>query len=236
MSIRTLVVDDDFRVAAIHAAYVERVEGFSVVGKAHTAADAIDAIRSQRPDLVLMDLYLPDSNGLQVMQAIIADCVAAGEEAPGFIVITAARDVSSVRTAMQLGAAYYVVKPFGFASLHERLESYATLRHQFTQLGTTARQADVDQLFSIMRSTSDATPAPSKGHSAPTLELVRNAVAGAVDDVSAAEVAEMVGISRATAQRYLTFLARHGLVKLQLRYGSTGRPEHRYLATDRNPR
>lgn len=230
--IRTLVVDDDFRVAAIHAAYVERVEGFSVVGKVHTAGDAIDAITSEKPDLVLMDIYLPDSNGLQVMQTITTDCVAAGEEAPDFIVITAARDVGNVRTAMQLGAAYYVVKPFGFASLKERLDSYANLRKHLTTLGRNARQADVDQLFGMMRTTPDAMPAPSKGHSAPTLELVRNAVAAtAAEDVSAAEVAEAVGISRATAQRYLTFLARHGLVKLQLKYGSTGRPEHRYQAT-----
>lgn len=232
--IRTLVVDDDFRVAAIHAAYVERVSGFSVIGKAHTAGDAIDAIQSQKPDLVLMDIYLPDSNGLQVMQTVTTDCVAAGEEAPDFIVITAARDVGSVRTAMQLGAAYYVVKPFGFASLRERLESYANLRKHLTTLGNTARQADVDQLFSMMRSTSESIPAPPKGHSAPTLELVRNAVAAAAEDVSAAEVAEAVGISRATAQRYLTYLARHGLVRLQLKYGSTGRPEHRYQATGRH--
>ncbi|MGN6161167.1 MAG: response regulator [Marmoricola sp.] len=231
--VRTLVVDDDFRVAAIHAAYVERVEGFSVVGTVHTAGDAIDAIRSQKPDLVLMDVYLPDSNGLHVMQTVTTDCVAAGEEAPDFIVITAARDVGSVRTAMQLGAAYYVVKPFGFASLRERLESYANLRKHLSALGTTARQADVDQLFGMLRPSPDAMPAPPKGHSAPTLELVRNAVAAAAEDVSAAEVAETVGISRATAQRYLTFLARHGLVRLQLRYGSTGRPEHRYQATGR---
>lgn len=233
MSIRTLVVDDDFRVAAIHAAYVERVEGFSVIGKVHTAGDAIDAITCEKPDLVLMDIYLPDSTGLQVMQTITTDYVAAGEEAPDFIVITAARDVGSVRTAMQLGAAYYLVKPFGFASLKERLESYANLRKHLTTLGNTARQADVDQLFSMMRTSPDAMPAPPKGHSAPTLELVRNAVMAAPEDVSAAEVAEAVGISRATAQRYLTFLARHGLVRLQLKYGSTGRPEHRYQATAR---
>ncbi|HWU32285.1 MAG TPA: response regulator [Marmoricola sp.] len=233
MSIRTLVVDDDFRVASIHAAYVERVEGFSVIGKAHTAGDAIDAIASQKPDLVLMDIYLPDSNGLQVMQTITTDCIAAGEEAPDFIVITAARDVGSVRTAMQLGAVHYVVKPFGFASLKERLDSYASLRERLTTMGKTARQADVDAIFSMSRPAPDVTPAPPKGHSAPTLELVRNAVAAAPEDVSAAEVAEAVGISRATAQRYLTFLARHGLVKLQLKYGSTGRPEHRYQATGR---
>jgi len=233
VSIRTLVVDDDFRVAAIHAAYVERVEGFSVIGTVHTAGAAIDAITSEKPDLVLMDIYLPDSNGLQVMQTITTDYVAAGEEAPDFIVITAARDVGSVRTAMQLGAAYYLVKPFGFASLKERLVSYANLRKHLTTLGSTARQADVDQLFSMMRTSPDAMPAPAKGHSAPTLELVRNAVMAAPEDVSAAEVAETVGISRATAQRYLTFLARHGLVRLQLKYGSTGRPEHRYQATAR---
>jgi two-component system CitB family response regulator len=45
---------------------------------------------------------------------------------------------------------------------------------------------------------------------------------------SAAEIARAVGISRATAQRYLSALADDGAVEIQLRYGTTGRPEHRY--------
>jgi response regulator of citrate/malate metabolism len=221
-AIRTLVVDDDYRVAAIHAAYVAKVEGFEVVGQAHSAAAALEAVAALHPDLVIMDVYLPDGDGLGVVRSLIER----GDH-PDVIVITAARDISTVRTAMQLGAVHYLVKPFGFAALSERLSSYRSLRRHMAGLADDADQADVDQLFGLLRGPTSSRP-PEKGHSAPTLELVRNAVKSAAGDVSAAEVADAIGISRATAQRYLTYLERHGVVRLHLRYGTTGRPEHRY--------
>jgi response regulator of citrate/malate metabolism len=224
--IRTLVVDDDYRVAAVHAAYVQRVEGFQVVGQAHSASEALAAIEELRPDLVLMDVYLPDGDGLGVVRRLME-----GERHPDVIVITAARDVATVRTAMQLGAVHYLVKPFGFAALGERLRSYRALRLRIAGLPSEADQVDVDELFGMLRGRPSAGRVLEKGHSAPTMELVRDAVRAAVGAVSATEVAESIGISRATAQRYLSYLERHGVVRLQLRYGATGRPEHRYTAT-----
>lgn len=257
--VRVLVVDDDYRVAKIHAAYVERTAGFSVCGRAHSAGQALAAVAELRPDLVLMDVYLPDGDGLDVIRRLLeapggagaaglegaggAGGVAGAVGAPGsggsggaggavrpdFVVITAARDVSTVRTAMQLGAVHYLVKPFGYPAMADKLTSYLGLRRRIETLDESAADADqvaVDELFGLLR-----TPAlpvqPHKGHSAPTLELVRGAVRAA-GDVSAAEVAERVGISRPTAQRYLSYLTRHGVVRLHLRYGTTGRPEHRY--------
>jgi response regulator of citrate/malate metabolism len=219
-----LVVDDDYRVAAIHAAFVERVPGYRVVGQAHTAQEALALARDTRPQLVLMDIYLPDQSGLDVVRMLLDE-----PEPPAVIVISAAREIASVRQAMQLGALHYLVKPFGFSALAERLTAYQELRRRLAGLPHEAEQADVDELFRMLRAPGLSTPA--KGHSAPTLELVRNAVVATADDVSAAEVAEAVGISRATAQRYLAYLERHGVVKLQLRYGATGRPEHRYRRT-----
>jgi response regulator of citrate/malate metabolism len=220
--ITTLVVDDDFRVAAIHAAYVERVDGFSVAGQAHTAAAALTAVDELAPDLLLLDLYLPDGNGLTVMRKLAER----PHPRPDVLAVTAARDVASVRTAMQLGAVNYLVKPFAFGTLRERLTAYLDLRQRLTSLRE-ADQHDVDALYGLLRT--PALPSqPPKGHSAPTLALVRDAVREAGQDVSAAEVAVLVGISRPTAQRYLSYLAQHGVVQLQLRYGSTGRPEHRY--------
>lgn len=223
--IRTLVVDDDYRVASIHAAYVAKADGFDVVGQAHSAAEALRAVAEHEPDLVLMDVYLPDGDGLSVVRSLM-DRV----EHPDVIVITAARDMTTVRTAMQLGAIHYLMKPFGFAALNERLQSYRRLRLRLAGLvaDADAEQSDVDELFGLLRSPAVASR-PGKGHSAPTLEIVRNAVKSAGGDVSAAEVAELVGISRATAQRYLTYLERHGVLRLQLKYGATGRPEHRYV-------
>ncbi len=222
-ALTVLVVDDDYRVAGIHAAFVERVPGYAVVGQAHSAEQALALGRSLRPDVVLMDIYLPDGDGLEVVRALLED-----GDPPAVIVISAARDIASVRQAIQLGAVHYLVKPFRFAALAERLTAYQQLRRHIAGLGSEPEQADVDKLFGILRAPSSALTRPDKGHSAPTLELVREAVVASGRDLSAAEVAETVGISRATAQRYLTYLERHGVLKLQLRYGVTGRPEHRY--------
>ena len=223
--IRTLVVDDDFRVAKIHAAYVAKSEGFEVIGIVHSAADALAAVDRLAPDLVLMDVYLPDGDGLGVIRKLMER-----DRHPDCLVITAARDVNTVRTAMQLGAVHYLVKPFSFATLNERLESYRDLRLRMAALDDEADQSDVDALFGLLRGPAALPPTPPKGHSVPTLELVRNAVRTAGGDVSATEIADQVGISRPTAQRYLSYLAQHGVVRLQLRYGSAGRPEHRYSA------
>ncbi len=226
--IRTLVVEDDFRVSAINAAYVSRVAGFEVVGQAATVAQALAAVRDTEADLLLLDIYLPDGTGLDVLRQLTQD---SGGARPDAIMTTAARDVESVRSAMRLGAVGYLVKPFTRAALTERLTAYHELRRRTEALdrGAEADQSGIDALFSAARPA--ALPAvPAKGHSAPTLALVRDALCPDGRGLSASEVAGTTGISRATAQRYLSYLVREGLATLELRYGSTGRPEHLYRA------
>ncbi|MGJ5751713.1 response regulator of citrate/malate metabolism [Streptomyces puniciscabiei] len=224
--IRTLVVDDDFRVSHIHSEYVSRVAGFDVVGEAASVAEALEAVRALRPDLLLLDIFLPDGSGLDVLRRLTGD---EGGDRPDALMITADRDIESVRTAMKLGAVGYLVKPFGSPDLCERLTAYRELQQRVEVLGPAAEtdQADVDALFSAARP--PAVPrVPAKGHSAPTLTLVHQALRTARGPVSAAEAAELTGVSRATAQRYLSYLVKEGMVRLELRYGATGRPEHRY--------
>ncbi|HAM28071.1 MAG TPA: two-component system response regulator [Microbacteriaceae bacterium] len=217
-----LVVDDDYHVAAVHAAFVERVPGFCVVGKAHTAADALELAESLQPDLVLMDIYLPDGDGLEVTRALFAK-----PAPPAVIVISAARDVTSVRLAVQLGAVDYLVKPFGFAALAERLHAFRDAHAEIAALDQEATQEDVNRIFGLLRPTRPNQPAPDRSRLAPTLRLVYDAVA-ASKGISAAGVAEAVGISRATAQRCLAQLEQSEVISLELMYGSAGRPEHRY--------
>jgi response regulator of citrate/malate metabolism len=226
--IRTLVVDDDFRVSHIHCDYVSRVEGFEVVGRAATVAEALEAVRTLHPDLLLLDIFLPDGSGLDVLRRLTRD---EGGARPDALMITADRDLASVRAAMKLGAVGYLVKPFGSPDLAERLITYRQLQHRVDALGRAAEpdQADVDALFSAARP--PAVPrVPAKGHSAPTLTLLHQALRTAHDALSASEAAELTGVSRATAQRYLSYLVKEGMVRLELRYGTTGRPEHRYRA------
>jgi response regulator of citrate/malate metabolism len=218
--ISTLVVDDDYRVAAVHAGYVQRIQGFRATATAQTAAAAWRAVQASPPDLILLDLYLPDEHGLALMRRIQA----IDGPRPDVIVISAARDISSVRTAMQLGAVHYLVKPFGFNRLAERLVAYRDMRSRLGTLQEEADQDDVDALYGLLRT----APNAGKGFSPSTMNLVRDAVRAAAPDVSAAELATALGVSRPTAQRYLSQLAQQGSVDIILKYGTTGRPEHRY--------
>jgi response regulator of citrate/malate metabolism len=224
--IRTLVVDDDAMTASIHRSYVERVPGFEVVGEAHTGRSALELTRSLRPDLLLLDIYLPDMSGLDVLRTLREP----GQPHVDVIAVTAAKDVATLRTAIHGGVIHYLVKPFFFDTLRERLEGYAALHGRLERLRE-PDQHDIDHVFSLMRSR--RRHALPKGISAPTLDLVVDALREAEQELTAAAVAERTGISRGTARRYLEYLALTGAIELSLRYGTTGRPEHLYRWADR---
>jgi response regulator of citrate/malate metabolism len=221
-ALRVLVVDDDYRVAFVHVGFVEAVPGFRVAGQAHTAADALRLAGELTPDLVLMDIYLPDGDGLQVVRRMLAE-----PNAPAVMVISAANDVATVRQAVQLGALHYLVKPFGFAQLAERLTAFRRASEDLERFPAEATQHDIDRIFDLLRPAT-AAQADELRRLAPTLQSVYDAVAGSDRSVSANEVASAVGISRTTAQRALTQLEQSDVLRLELRYGATGRPEHRY--------
>jgi response regulator of citrate/malate metabolism len=219
--IRTLVVDDDFRVADVHCAYVERVKGFQVAGRAHTGENALREVEHLRPDLVLLDIYLPDISGLEVLQRLREDATVSVD----VIAITAARDVDSLRTAMRGGVVHYLIKPFLFATFEEKLLSYAAARDRMMRIDR-AEQGDIDRIFGTLR-TARAEALP-KGLSDATLELIVQALSQSGSGLPATAVADVAGVSRVTARRYLDHLCRLGRAELTMRYGGPGRPEHRY--------
>jgi two-component system CitB family response regulator len=218
--IRTLVVDDDFRVADLHCAFVERVDGFTVIGKAHTGAAALQAVERLGPDLVLLDIYLPDMSGLDVLQRLREE-----DRPVDVISITAAREVDALRAAMRGGVVHYLIKPFLFATFEEKLLSYAGARERMVRLGQ-AEQGDVDRIFGALRTVHNE-PLP-KGLSDTTLDLISQALSRSRSGLAASAVADAAGVSRVTARRYLDHLCQLGKAELTLRYGSPGRPEHRY--------
>src|SRR5690348_17408 len=67
-----LVVEDDFRVARLHADLVESVPGLRMVGVAHSAAYALELTAQHRPDLVLLDEHLPDRRGSDLVRELDA--------------------------------------------------------------------------------------------------------------------------------------------------------------------
>ena len=213
-----LVVDDDFMVAEIHRRFVDRVDGFRAVG-ARTGAEALSAARELRPHLILLDVYLPDMTGLEVLQRLRSE----GDRV-GVIMITAARELDTVKGALDGGAADYLIKPFEFDQLKAKLEAFATRADALESAGG-VDQSLIDSLFGASARTPDREVMP-KGLGAETGRLVLDAVRSA-GEVSAAECADLVGISRVSARRYLEHYLGVGALELRLQYG-VGRPERRY--------
>lgn len=211
--LRVLIVDDDFHVAQLHVEYVQSVPGFRALEPVGTAKSALDAVAKQQPDLVLLDVYLPDALGLDLLRTLDTDA----------FLLTAAAEADAIRKAFRRGALGYLVKPFAAERLGQLLRAYARYRRLL------AGQQSIDQ-NTIERALRGLMPAQgtvnTRARSA-TEKAVLSALESG-EDSSAAEVARTVGVSRATAQRYLSALADEGSVSIQLQYGATGRPEHRY--------
>lgn len=222
--IKVLVVDDDFMVAKIHSGYVERVGGFEVVGVAHTGAEALRAVADLRPELVLLDIYLPDMDGLSVLRALRADPGRPAAE-PDVLVISAAHDLDTVRGAVRGGAVHYLIKPFSSEALREQLERFRAVHERLRDLpgDSPAAQHEVDRLF--------GAPAPSgstpKGLASETAAVVQRVLREAGGDLSASECARAAELSRVSARKYLEHFVATGRAEVRLRYG-TGRPERRY--------
>ena len=219
--IRVLVVDDDFMVAKIHAGFVGRVTGFVVVGVAHTGAAALAAVPELRPDLVLLDIHLPDISGVEVLRRLRED-----QPDVDVLVISAAKEVATVRTALRGGVVNYLLKPFDQEALRDRLQHYAAA-HQ--TLETTVGQNELDRLFgSTAPAAPQAPPRLPKGLSPESADLVAGILRATDDDLSASECAERSGLSRVSARRYLEYFVEVGRAEVRLRYGAAGRPQRRY--------
>ena len=218
--ITVMVVDDDFRVARIHSAFVDRVEGFRTVGVAANGAEALAMARRLSPDLILLDLYLPDVFGLDLINQMRV----AGVEGD-VIVISAANESETVERALKLGATNYLLKPFTLDDLAGRLSEYRS-QHQRRLRPLVGDQAEIDRIFG--RSEPTIAESLPKGMSPETAALILATLRQRSDEQSAQQCAAAVGISRVSASRYLEFFVSQGRAQVSLRYGSRGRPERRY--------
>jgi response regulator of citrate/malate metabolism len=222
-AIRVLVVEDDALLADAHRQLVGRVAGFEVVGVAHSGGEALRFLAAREVDLVLLDIYLPDMVGLEVVKAMRARGLATD-----VIAVTSSRELEVVRTAVSQGIVQYLLKPFTFATLRDKLCQYADYRRHVTAPEGTRidAQHDVDRLLAGLRA--PGRPALPKGMSDDTLAAVIRLLQDSPAELSASQVAETVGVSRVTARRYLEHLADQRLATRSPRYGGAGRPEYRY--------
>jgi response regulator of citrate/malate metabolism len=219
--IGVLVVEDEPVAAEAHRAYIERTAGFAAVAVAGTGAQALAVLTRTPVDLVLLDMNLPDTHGIELCRRIRA----AGADVD-VLAVTSARELTTVRAAAAHGVVGYLLKPFTEPALRDRLEAYAAYRAQLARGGDASGQSEIDRVLDAVRPAESA--ALPKGMSRETLDAVVAAVRAAERALSAAETGEVIGASRITARRYLEYLADTGLVDRAPRYGGTGRPELEY--------
>jgi response regulator of citrate/malate metabolism len=220
-TLHVLVVEDEPIAAEAHTAYVERVPGFTVAATVGTSQAAMQALHERQVDVVLLDMNLPDRHGLEVIRAMRA-----GGHRADVIALTSARDLEVVRAAVSLGVVQYVLKPFVFATLRERLLAYRAYREQVQGAEQVGTQAEVDEVIGGLRSAAEARL--PKGMGEELLSRVSRALREADRGVSATELGEAVGVSRVTARRYAEFLCESRLAVRRSRYAGAGRPEVEY--------
>nr|WP_277604388.1 response regulator [Aeromonas sp. MR19] len=214
-----MIVEDDPAIAEIHRRFVQRLAGFEVLGVALTLFDAREQIDILRPDLVLLDVWLPDGEGFSLLRELRQ----AGASLD-VILLTAAREASALQEAMRLGVVDFILKPVVFERLRDTLGNYAESRAALAALADIDQQA-VDTLLGTPLQQVAAAGLP-KGIDALTLQRVLAALTGV--GASAEEIGNRVGVSRTTARRYLEFLVGQQLASPELEYGTVGRPERRY--------
>lgn len=222
-AIRLLIVEDDRQIAEIQRRFVERLEAVELCGMAHTIADAQDLVEVLQPDLVLLDVYFPDGSGLDLLRQLRAS-----DSPTDVILITAAKEVETLRSALRGGVFDYILKPLVYERLVEAVQNYR--QHLATLEGLQdLAQKEVDALLPRSQAEPSAEPARRlpKGIDALTLEKILTVVR-TPEDWSAEAAGHQIGASRTTARRYLEYLVSTGELTAGVNYGTIGRPERRY--------
>ncbi|MGI8712405.1 MAG: response regulator [Solirubrobacteraceae bacterium] len=216
---RVMVVEDDRVVAGLHCRFVSRESGFSVVGVAGAALQAERMIAALKPDLLLLDLGLPDETGIGLLRRLRAR----GETVEA-IVVTAASATRVVRATVHLGVVDYLVKPFD----QERLrQSLALFRRRMAMLsGSRLVQDEVDQICSDGPNSRRWLP---RDLSEERLAEIQRAFRSFDCPATAAEVADHSGVSRVTARRYLEYLVTIGQATTSIAAAGPGRPSKTYV-------
>ncbi|WP_078408804.1 response regulator [Priestia abyssalis] len=224
--ISVLIIEDDHRIAEINRRFIEKIHGYEVVGVATNEEEAKEQLDILCPDLVLLDMYFPDMNGLDLLRYI------KHHHSTDVIMITAGKEVESVREAIGQGIFDYIIKPVIFQRFEQTLSNYKNYREKVEKWiieKESVNQEKIDELMLKSRKVEEKISYLPKGIDRLTLEKVSDVIRKRSDGLTADEVGKEIGASRSTARRYLEYLVSKGDVAADLSYGVVGRPERVYI-------
>ena len=216
-----LVVEDDFRVANIWKEFTQTMPGFVVAGTVNSGEEALTQLSDEAIDLLIMDIYMPDIDGVQLLHEIRKQRLPVD-----VIAITAAKESDIVQRIMRMGVIDYIVKPCALERFQLSLGRFKQVREILSK-----EKLDQHELDDLIHWRSGA-PADARKLPKGMQELTMKKVLHCFDDNpyarSAEEISKVTGLSLATVQRYLRYLAEQNMIRKELIYGSQGRPEHKY--------
>ncbi|GGB48666.1 response regulator [Virgibacillus dakarensis] len=224
-----LIVEDDFRIAAIHRQFVEKVEGFVVQDCVKTAKEAFAHLQNKerQPDLIILDIYIPDVEGLELLWRLRTTY-----RAMDIVIVTAAKEEETVTKALRAGIFDYIVKPADASRFNQTLRRYKQ-QHEFLASKEAMEQADIDFITGVRDFSVSAEKSNHhlpKGIDPITLDEVTHLLADKKGDgITAVELSKQIGTSRSTARRYLEYLVSIKEIRTTLKYGTVGRPERQYI-------
>ncbi|WP_173915440.1 response regulator [Halobacillus sp. Marseille-Q1614] len=224
--IKVIVAEDDFRVAQLHEKFLKEIGNIEVSAKALNAEEALKAVSEHKPDLLLLDVYMPDRLGTDLLHELREL-----QPALDIIMITAANEKDMIAKALNYGVVDYIIKPISMNRFIETIEAY----HQKKRLinsSDTLDQKVIDQL--IGKETEDTesqgTSSVPKGIDQLTLKKVRDLLKQyATEGLTAEEASAHLGASKTTSRRYLEYLISTKEGTAEMRYGKVGRPERKYF-------
>ncbi|MFC8559052.1 response regulator [Peribacillus frigoritolerans] len=226
-AIEVLIVEDDLRIAEIQKLFIEKLEGFQTIGIASSYDEAKSFIEIMQPDLLLLDMYFPDMNGLDILKEIKQQ-----SKQMDVIMITAAKEIEKVQEAIKIGIFDYIIKPVAFERFKQSLRRYQEYHIKLSELekgNFPVTQQQVDKLLrKDMKEKEREQVSLPKGIDRMTLEKVMVVLGKSSPGLTAEIVAKEIGVSRTTARRYLEHLMSEEKIDADLTYGTVGRPERVY--------
>lgn len=219
--IDVLIVEDDPMVAELNKKYLQMISGFNLIANVANGEQALHFLHDNRIDLILLDVFMPKLNGLELLQHIRISYPKID-----IIMVTAACNTSEIQTALRLGVIDYIVKPFTFDRLCTALITYQErIRLLSSSKILNQHQLD-DRIFAKPVSNNKGLP---KGIDIQTLQTVRDAILKCQSDFSMSDIVESIPLSRISLKKYLDYLEDLGELESHLTYLSVGRPVKRYL-------
>lgn len=219
MSLNVFIVEDDPMVMEVNKSYLNKLTGFKVSGEAGSGSEALKKITKTKPDLVLLDINLPDMSGIDLLQQIRNESVPCD-----VIMITAANDAKTVQQVVRMGAIDYLVKPFRFERFQEALLAFERTTKQIPN-AQNLKQEEIDRWLGHSIPEEAALP---KGLNKMTMTQILKALIEYNEPITSEQLAQTLGMARVTVRRYLDYLANNDQVLINLQYGTVGRPTKFY--------